>query len=197
MTREEFEDVVRRALADLRVADQVLLVGVAAVPDSEAMTAELRLVAGSRADEHSDGGAHEGSRQSDEHSEGRVRGKGENSGRSDGRIVTISVGTSGDAAHVASETRAELRRALRMCPLCQRMGHVEKLRNAAGQQEACLVRCPACGDFEIDQESIRRFRAAWERHDTAILDRLPSLSERTRAGSHVRIAADNWKADGS
>jgi hypothetical protein len=118
-------------------------------------------------------------------------------GGSDDRPVTISVATSGDAAGVASETRAELRRALRMCPLCQRIGHVEKLRGATGRQEGCIVSCPACGDFEIDQELIRRFRSAWERHDPAILDRLPSISERTRTGSHVRITADNWKADGS
>jgi hypothetical protein len=161
VTREEFEDVVRRGLAELRVADQVTLAGVAATPESDALTAELRLVADS-------GG---------------------------GRAVTISVATSGDAARVASETRAELRRALRMCPLCQRIGHVEKLRGATGQQEACTVQCPACGDFEIDQELIRRFRSAWERRDAATLERLPTLSERTRAGSHVRITADNWQGD--
>jgi hypothetical protein len=161
MTREEFEDVVRRALAELRVDDQVTLAGVAAAADSDAMTAELRLIADS----------------------------------SDGRTVSISVAASVDAARVASETRAELRRGLRMCPLCQRIGHVEKLRGAAGQQEGCVVRCPACGDFEIDQELIRRFRSAWERHDAAILDRLPSLSERTRVGSHVRITADDWQRD--
>jgi hypothetical protein len=161
MTREEFEDVVRRALAELRVDDQVTLAGVAAAADSDAMTAELRLIADS----------------------------------SGGKTVSISVAASGDAARVASETRAELRRALRMCPLCQRIGHVEKLRGAAGQQEGCVVRCPACGDFEIDQELIRRFRSAWERHDAAILDRLPSLSERTRVGSHVRITADDWQRD--
>lgn len=169
MTRDEFEDVVRRALGELRVADQVTLVGVgvADTPDSDAMTGELRLVAG--------GGG----------------------GASDGRAVIISVATSGDAGRVARETRAELRRALRMCPLCQRIGHVEKLRGAAGQQEGCIVRCPACGDFEIDQELIRRFRSAWERRDAVILDRLPSLSDRTRAGSHARITADNWQGDGS
>jgi hypothetical protein len=170
MTREEFEDVVRRALDELRVADQVTLVGVAPTPDNDAMTAELRFVAGS----------------------------------SDDRPVTISVASgatssaeSGDAARVASETRAELRRALRMCPLCQRIGHVEKLRGATGQQEGCIVRCPGCGDYEIDQELIRRFRSAWERHDAVVLDRLPSISERTRTGSHVRITADNWKSGGS
>jgi hypothetical protein len=179
MTREDFEDVVRRALAELRVADQVTLVagtgagagaGAAATrgndSESDAMTAELRLGAGSSGDA---GGG--------------------------GRTVSISVAASGDAARVASETRAELRRALRMCPLCERIGHVEKLRGETGQQEGCVVRCPACGDFEIDQELIRRFRSARERHDAAILDRLPSLSERTRTGPHVRITAGNWQDD--
>ena len=102
-----------------------------------------------------------------------------------------------DAARVESETRAELRRALRMCPLCDRIGHVEKLRGATGQQEGCAVRCPACGDYEIDQELVRRFRSARERHDFAVLERLPSLSERTRTGSHVRISTDNWRGDAS
>ncbi len=88
-----------------------------------------------------------------------------------------------------------LRRALRMCPLCDRIGHVEKLRGATGQQEGCVVRCPACGEFEIDQELVRRFRSARERHDAATLDRLPSLSERTRGGAHVRITTDNWRGD--
>ena len=155
MTREAFDEVVRGALAELHVADQVTLVGV--MPESQAMTADLQIVTGG--------------------------------------TVKISVAASDDAARVASETRAELRRALRMCPLCQRIGHVEKLRGATGQQEGCVVRCPACGDFEIDQELIRRFRSAWERHDDAVLDRLPSLSERTRAGSNVRITAENWRGD--
>ena len=181
MTREEFEDVVRRALDELRVGDQVTVTGVVASQDSDAMTAELRLVAAGSGDARPGGGG----------------------------TVTISVAASGaaaaaaaadaaaDAARVASETRAELRRALRMCPLCERIGHVEKLRGAAGRQEGCVVRCPACGEFEIDQELIRRFRSAWERRDAAVLDRLPSLSERTRAGSHVRITADTWQGDGS
>jgi hypothetical protein len=162
MTREDFEDVVRRALDELRVADQVALAGAAptasTASDSDAMTAELRLAGGG-----------------------------------DGRTVSISVAASGDAARVASETRAELRRALRMCPLCQRIGHVEKLRGATGQQEGCVVRCPECGDYEIDQELIRRFRSAWERHDDGVLAKLPSLSERTRAGANVRITTDNWQ----
>jgi hypothetical protein len=185
MTREEFEDVVQRALAELRVDDQVTLAGVAAAADSDAMTAELRLIADSSI---------AASSSADSSAAGRSGTSGSDTTGS-GRTVSISVAASGDAARVASETRAELRRALRMCPLCQRIGHVEKLRGAAGQQEGCVVRCPACGDFEIDQELIRRFRSAWERHDAAILDRLPSLSERTRVGSHVRITADDWQRD--
>lgn len=169
MTSEAFEEVVRRALVDLRVADQVALDGVSVSPDSQEMTAELRIIA--------DNG-------------GDVRQAGDG-----GRAVTISVARADDVAQVESETRGELRRALRMCPLCQRIGHVEKLRNAAGQQEGCAVRCPACGEFEIDQESIRRFRSAWERRDVAILDRLPSLSAQTRDGSNVRITVDSWKRD--
>lgn len=164
MTREAFEELVRGALADLRVADQVTLVAATAA-EGEAMTAELRLLAGD--------------------------------GDGDDRTVSISVAASGDAAQVAKETRGELRRALRMCPLCQRIGHVEKLRGAAGQHEGCIVQCPACGDFEIDQPLIRQFRSAWERGDDAVLGRLPSLSERTRAGSHVRITADNWQDEKS
>jgi hypothetical protein len=168
MTREDFEGVVRRALTGLGVGDQVTLIGTGAAPDTGAMTAELRIGGGSGSDASSGGGA-----------------------------VKISVAADGDEARVESETRAELRRALRMCPLCDRIGHVEKLRGAAGQQEGCVVRCPACGDYEIDQELVRRFRSARERHDAAVLDRLPSLSERTRAGSHVRISADNWRGDAS
>jgi hypothetical protein len=116
-----------------------------------------------------------------------------------GGTVTIAVAADLDAARMESETRAELRRGLRMCPLCDRIGHVEKLRGATGQQEACAVRCPACGEYEIDQELVRRFRSAHERHDAAVLDRLPALSERTRAasqGPHVRITTDNWRGDG-
>ena len=112
--------------------------------------------------------------------------------------MTISIAGDIDAARIESEARAELRRALRMCPLCERIGHVEKLRRGeTGQQEGCAVRCPACGEFEIDQELVKRFRSARERHDADVLDRLPSLSERTRGGSHVRITAGNWRGDAS
>lgn len=114
-----------------------------------------------------------------------------------GKTVSISVAAADDAARLASETRAELRRALRMCPLCQRIGHVEKLRGAEGQQEGCVVRCSACGEYEIDQELVKRFRSAWERRDQAVLDRLPSLSARTSGGAHVRITTENWRGDGS
>lgn len=158
MTREEFEDVVRRALAGLGVGDQVTLIATGTAADTGAMMAEMRVGEGA---------------------------------------VKISVAAEGDAARLESETRAELRRALRMCPLCDRIGHVEKLRGASGQQEGCAVRCPACGDYEIDQELVRRFRSARERDDAAVLDRLPSLSERTRAGSHIRITSDNWRGDAS
>lgn len=176
MTGQDFEGIVRRALAALGVGDQVTLVGTGVTPDG-AMTAELR-VAG----------------------EAGASGAGSRGGSGDG-TVKVSVTAADDDARMESETRAELRRALRMCPLCDRIGHVEKLRGATGQQEGCTVRCPACGEFEIDQELVRRFRSARERHDDAILDRLPSLSERTRSGSHdgshVRITADNWRGDAS
>jgi hypothetical protein len=188
MTREDFEGLVRRALASLRVDDQVTLVADAgATPDNGgAMTATLRI---------DEGGAEGGG--------GGRRGSGTSGSASGadagavaaGKTVTISVtpNADADAPRMESDTRAELRRALRMCPLCDRIGHVEKLRGAAGQQEGCVVRCPACGEFEIDQELVRRFRSARERDDAAVLDRLPSLSERTRAGDHVRITADNWR----
>jgi hypothetical protein len=183
MTGEDFEGIVRRAIAALGVDDQVTLVGTGAAQDTGAMTAELR-VAGVA------GGSGSGS-----------AGGGADSGGGGGAVVKISVAAADDVARMESETRAELRRALRMCPLCDRIGHVEKLRGATGQQEGCVVRCPACGEFEIDQELVRRFRSARERHDAAILDRLPSLSERARTGadggSHVRITSDNWRGDAS
>jgi len=188
MTREDFEGTVRRALEALGVADQVtldqltLIGGDGEATDAGAMTARLRVGGGDGSGGGSDSGG---------------------AGGADGGTVTISVAaaadtdTGADAARMESETRAELRRALRMCPLCDRIGHVEKLRGATGQQEGCAVRCPACGEFEIDQELVRRFRSARERDDAATLDRLPSLSDRTRAGSHVRITTDNWRGDGS
>ena len=111
------------------------------------------------------------------------------------KAVGISVAAPDDEARLESETRAELRRALRLCPLCQRIGHVEKLRGAEGQQEGCIVRCPACGEYEIDQELVRRFRSAWERDDRTVLERLPSLSARTRAESHVRITTGTWRGE--
>lgn len=114
------------------------------------------------------------------------------------KTVSIAVGATDDEARLAADTRAELRRALRMCPLCQRIGHVEKLRGTEGQHEGCVVRCPACGEYEIDQELVKRFRSAWERGDHAVLDRLPSLSARTSGGgAHVRITTDNWRGDAS
>jgi hypothetical protein len=183
MTREDFEGLVRRSLEALGVSDQVTLIGADATPDTGAMTAKLRVGNGSGTAGTAGAG-----------------GGGGATGAA-GNTVTISVAADvvadADAARMESETRAELRRALRMCPLCDRIGHVEKLRGATGQQEGCVVRCPACGEYEIDQELVRRFRSARERRDAATLDRLPSLSERTRAGSHVRITADNWRGDGS
>jgi hypothetical protein len=176
MTREDFEGLVRGALAALGVGDQVNLISTDVTPDTGAMTAKLRVGSGDSSSGSGDAGS---------------------GGGAVGNTVSISVAAEGDAARMESDTRAELRRALRMCPLCDRIGHVEKLRGATGQQEGCVVRCPACGEFEIDQELMRRFRSARERHDATVLDRLPSLSERTRAGSHVRITADNWRGDGS
>jgi hypothetical protein len=76
--------------------------------------------------------------------------------------------------------RGELRRALRMCPLCQRIGHVEKIRDSSGQQEACAVRCPACGEYEIDQALIRDLRSAWERGDEKVLTKLPGVADALR-----------------
>ena len=112
------------------------------------------------------------------------------------KTVGIAVGATDDEARLASDTRAELRRALRMCPLCQRIGHVEKLRSSEGQHEGCIVRCAACGEYEIDQELVKRFRSAWERGDHTVLDRLPSLSARTSGGgAHVRITTDNCRGD--
>jgi hypothetical protein len=158
---EDFEVVVRRALAALGVADEVTLIHAGGSNGSagDALTAELRVNAA---------GA---------------------------KSVSISVNTTDDDARLESETRAELRRALRMCPLCQRIGHVEKLRGAEGPQEGCVVRCPACGEYEIDQELVRRFRSAWERNDRTVLERLPSLSARTRGGSHVRITTESWRGE--
>jgi hypothetical protein len=113
-----------------------------------------------------------------------------------GALVTIAGSAAGEAARVDEDIRGELRRALRMCPLCQRIGHVEKLRNAQGQQEACVVRCPACGEFEIDQALIRDFRSAWERGDRSVLDRLPAVAEATRRrpGAGARLTRDNWRS---
>ena len=156
---QDFEAVVRQALATLGVADEVTLVRAGRADDGVALAADVRLNAA---------GA---------------------------KTVSIAVAPTTDDARLASETRAELRRALRMCPLCQRIGHVEKVRGAEGQQEGCIVRCPACGEFEIDQELVKRFRSAWERNDRAVLDRLPSLSTRTRGGPHVRITAEGWRGE--
>jgi hypothetical protein len=113
-----------------------------------------------------------------------------------GTLVNIAVGAEPDEARLMRDVRGELRRALRMCPLCQRIGHVEKLRNAAGQQEACAVRCPACGEFEIDQALIRDLRSAWERDDRAVLDRLPTVSEvmRREQGTAPRLTSENWRS---
>ena len=154
---EDFETVVRRALAVLGVAGEVTVMR--AGPSGDAtLTADLRVNAADKA-------------------------------------VGISVAVPDDEARLESETRAELRRALRMCPLCQRIGHVEKLRGGEGQHEGCIVRCPGCGEYEIDQELVRRFRSAWERDDRTVLERLPSLSARTRGGSHVRITTETWRGD--
>jgi hypothetical protein len=113
-----------------------------------------------------------------------------------GTVVQIAVSDADDPGRVGRDVRSELRRALRMCPLCQRIGHVEKLRDAEGQQEACAVRCPACGEFEIDQALIRDLRAAWERGDRSVLDRLAAVSEVTRRGPGAtpRLTNENWRS---
>jgi hypothetical protein len=155
---QDFEAVVRRALATLGVADQVTVMRAGPSNDGP-LTADLRVDAAGD------------------------------------KTVGISVAASDDDARLESETRAELRRALRMCPLCQRIGQVEKLRGGEGQHEGCIVRCPACGEYEIDQELVKRFRSAWERDDQTVLERLPTLSARTRGGSHVRITTETWRGE--
>jgi hypothetical protein len=115
-------------------------------------------------------------------------------GGPEGGQVSVVVPDTSDEDRVAGELRGELRRALRMCPLCQRVGHVEKLRNAEGQQEACLVRCPACGDFEIEQALVRDLRQAWERGDRPALDRASALSDRVKAGRPGRLTRADLKS---
>lgn len=110
-----------------------------------------------------------------------------------GATVRIALAQSVPADAAGRELRGELRRALRMCPLCQRIGHVEKLRDEAGHHNACLVRCPACGQFEIDQALIRDFRDAWERRDDRVLARLPELSRAVQEGRTGKITQENWK----
>lgn len=107
--------------------------------------------------------------------------------------IRIAVAEGLEEDRLGRELRAELRRALRLCPLCQRIGHVEKIRDAQGEQEACAVRCPACGAFEIDQSLIKSLRSAWERNDRDVLDRLPSVSEATHRGDAPRLTSENWR----
>jgi hypothetical protein len=105
----------------------------------------------------------------------------------------VRLGPGLDPARAAREIRAELRRALRLCPLCQRIGHVEKIRDAAGSHAACLVVCPSCGRYEIDQAVIKDLRAAWERGDADVLGQLPALSNDVRQGNRSRLSAGDWR----
>jgi hypothetical protein len=110
-----------------------------------------------------------------------------------GGSVEIVVPASIEPGEVPREIRQELRRALRMCPLCQRIGHVEKLREPGEDPKACLVRCPACGEFIIAMPLIRSLRDAWEAHDEDVLRKLPHVSEAVRKPrpDRVRLSADN------
>ena len=112
----------------------------------------------------------------------------------DGPPASIAVPDDDDEARAARAIRDELRRALRLCPLCQRMGRVEKIRDASGRQEACAVRCPACGDYEIDQALIRTLRSAWERGEASVLARLPLVAEglRSRPAADRRLTAADF-----
>jgi hypothetical protein len=109
--------------------------------------------------------------------------------------VRLPSGT--DPARAPRELRGELRRALRLCPVCQRIGHVEKIRSESGAHEACRVVCPACGAYEIEQALIRDLRAAWERSDPDVLGRLPALSDELKRGAHPRLTVDDWQRSGS
>jgi hypothetical protein len=110
-----------------------------------------------------------------------------------GGSVEIVVPASIEPAAVPREIRQELRRALRMCPLCQRIGHVEKLREPGDDPKACLVRCPECGEFIIAMPLIRSLRDAWETHDEDVLRKLPQVSRavKTPRPDRVRVSADN------
>lgn len=109
-----------------------------------------------------------------------------------GRHVRIAVDAALDGDALSHAIRGELQRGLRLCPLCQRMGHVEKIRAEGGTHEACAVRCPACGDYEIDQSLVKDFRAAWDRADPEVLPRLSALADSVRAAPGRRITADQW-----
>jgi hypothetical protein len=98
-----------------------------------------------------------------------------------------------EPGRVARELRGELRRALRLCPVCQRIGQVEKIRGESGAHEACRVVCPACGQYEIEQALIRDLRAAWERGDPDVLGRLPALSDALKRGPQPRLTVDGWR----
>jgi hypothetical protein len=165
MTAEQFRARVSGALEELGVAGEVVVHQVAAEAAADA---------------------------SDESAVARWTADVRITARPDAAIA-LAVAEGLDEDRLGRELRAELRRALRMCPLCQRIGHVEKLRNAQGQQEACAVRCPACGDFEIDQSLIRELRSAWERADREVLDRLPAVSDATQRGTAARLTRENWK----
>jgi hypothetical protein len=166
MTPEEFAARTMRALDELGVAPDVVIHQVAA-ESAEGVASQTVTVARWTADV-------------------RVTARPDTP-------IRVAVADGLDEERLGRELRSELRRALRLCPLCQRIGHVEKIRDARGQQDACAVRCPECGDFEIDQTLIKGLRSAWERNDRDVLDRLPSVSEATQRGEAPRLTEANWR----
>lgn len=113
-----------------------------------------------------------------------------------GRHVHIAVDPALEGERLEHAIRGELQRGLRLCPLCQRIGHVEKIRGEGGTHDACAVRCPACGEYEIDQALVKDFRAAWDRLDPDLLPRLAALAESIRAAPRPRrITTDQWQKE--
>jgi hypothetical protein len=91
------------------------------------------------------------------------------------------------------ELRAELRKRLWVCPLCQRRAEIRRLVD----HEAFRVECDSCGRYEIDAALLDYLRGAIEGADHGVLDRLARLAARVREPAPLPcLTLDNWAALG-
>lgn len=83
----------------------------------------------------------------------------------------------------------ELQQCLKLCPLCQREGYVQRLDSHA---TVLFVSCPSCGEYEINGEASEELRKGVARDRADVLKAIPRLIEFVRGANAGPRRIQDW-----